>query len=55
VDEALESNPEARDYVQQLEQHVEGERRVEPSPQLIEELEEYLRRRRPSSEDGEER
>jgi proteasome assembly chaperone (PAC2) family protein len=54
VDEALESNPEARDYVQQLEQHVEGERRVEPSPHLIEELEEYLRRRRPSTDDGEE-
>src|SRR5579872_986411 len=48
VDEALKENPEAQEYVQELEeQHAEEEAPVD-APGLIEALEEFLRTTRPS-------
>lgn len=47
VDEALVDNEEARDYVRLLEeQHAQGEP-PQPAPELLSELEEFLRSRRP--------
>ena len=51
VDEALRANPDAQTYVRQLEQQLENETPPEPAPKLIDELEEFLRSRRPPSED----
>jgi len=50
IDEALAENPEALEYVQQLEQHFAGEA-PPPAPELIEELENFLRTTRPSGDD----
>lgn len=50
IDEALEENPEAMEYVRQLEQQMAAER-PETEPELLEELEEFLRSRR-SPPDG---
>jgi hypothetical protein len=47
IDEALLENPEARDYVEQLEQSFTGDVSEIPAPKLIDELEEFLRSRRP--------
>jgi proteasome assembly chaperone (PAC2) family protein len=47
IDEALEDNPEARQYVRDLEEQLEGESVPSPGPELMEQLEEFLRRRRP--------
>ena len=47
IDEALLENPEALDYVRQLEQQFAGEPPPADAPELIDELEEFLRRRRP--------
>lgn len=52
IDEALEQNPEAVEYVRQLEEHF-GQEVPPPAPQLIEELEEFLRRKRPPMDDRE--
>jgi type II secretory pathway predicted ATPase ExeA len=54
VDEALQDNPEAMEYVKQLENHVAGERSPSAGPELIEELEQYLRTRRPSTDESSE-
>jgi proteasome assembly chaperone (PAC2) family protein len=54
IDSALLENPEAVEYVRQLEENVAGEEPSVPSPQLIEELEQYLRSRRPPGETGDE-
>jgi proteasome assembly chaperone (PAC2) family protein len=54
IDEALAENPEALEYVKQLEQHFRDETAPAPAPELIEELEEFLRRRRPPPDDPEE-
>jgi proteasome assembly chaperone (PAC2) family protein len=53
VEEALRDNPEATDYVRELETHYREEPTPTPppGPELIAELEEFLRRRRPP-EDG---
>ncbi|HEX6509367.1 MAG TPA: PAC2 family protein [Chloroflexota bacterium] len=50
IDEALTENPEAMDYVQQLEKHFASENPSATAPELIEELEKYLRSRRPSGD-----
>jgi proteasome assembly chaperone (PAC2) family protein len=47
IDEALQENPEAMEYVRQLEEHFASENPVATAPELIEELEKYLRSRRP--------
>jgi hypothetical protein len=52
IDEALAENPEAMEYVQQLEEHFVDDSPPTPTPELIEELEEFLRARRPEG-DGE--
>jgi hypothetical protein len=49
VDEALEENPEAQEYVRDLEQQM-GEEPTTPGPELIEQLEEFLRRQPPNEE-----
>lgn len=51
IDEALLENPEARDYVEQLEQNYTGDVSEMPAPKLIDELEEFLRSRRPPPEE----
>jgi proteasome assembly chaperone (PAC2) family protein len=51
IDEALIHNPEALDYVRQLEQHFEAGTSNPDAPELIEELERYLRNRRPTTDD----
>lgn len=51
INEALQENPEAMEYVRQLEQHFDEESPPGPAPELISELEEFLRRRRPSGDD----
>jgi hypothetical protein len=47
IDEALNENPDAMEYVQQLEKHFASEHPSATAPELIEELEKYLRSRRP--------
>ncbi len=47
IDEALEDNPEAMQYVRDLEEQLGGESVPSPGPELMEQLEEFLRRRRP--------
>lgn len=47
IDEALQENPDAMEYVQQLEKHFASEHPGATAPELIEELEKYLRSRRP--------
>jgi proteasome assembly chaperone (PAC2) family protein len=46
VDEALSDNPEAQEYVRQLEERLGEETVTAPAPELIQDLEEFLRRRR---------
>ena len=54
VDEALAENPEALEYVRQLEQQFVTEQPVQSeSPELIAELEDFLRSRRPPTEEQE--
>jgi proteasome assembly chaperone (PAC2) family protein len=53
IDEALRENPEAMEYVQQLERQLADEEPAEDAPELIDELEEFLRSRRPPDEGGE--
>lgn len=50
IDEALEDNPEALQYVRDLEEQIEGGTVPSPGPELMEQLEEFLRRRRPGDE-----
>jgi len=50
IDDALNENPEARDYVRQLEAHFASENPGPTAPELIEELERYLRTRPPPGE-----
>ena len=50
IDEALNENPDALEYVQQLEKHFASENPSATAPELIEELERYLRSRRPLDE-----
>jgi proteasome assembly chaperone (PAC2) family protein len=52
IDEALNENPDAMEYVQQLEQHFASEHPSAAAPELIDELEKYLRSRRPPDEPG---
>jgi proteasome assembly chaperone (PAC2) family protein len=52
IDEALAENPEALDYVQQLERHFSEAPPEAAGGELIEELEEFLRRRRPRNDGG---
>ncbi len=47
IDEALQENPEAREYVEQLEAGYGTEAPPPAGPELIDELERYLRGRRP--------
>jgi proteasome assembly chaperone (PAC2) family protein len=47
IDEALQENPEAREYVEQLEAGYGTETPPPAGPELIDELERYLRGRRP--------
>lgn len=51
VDEALAENPDALEYVHQLEEHFAEETPPAPAPGLIEELEKFLRTTRPPGED----
>jgi len=48
VDEALQENPEALEYVRQLEEQQGGEEPPEDAPDLFEALEEFLRTTRPN-------
>lgn len=50
LDEALAENPEAADYVRQLEEHVAGDSPPAAGPELMDALEEYLRKRRSNGE-----
>jgi proteasome assembly chaperone (PAC2) family protein len=50
IDEALAENPDAMEYVQQLEKQFASEHPSATAPELIEELEKYLRSRRPPEE-----
>lgn len=50
INEALTENPDAMEYVQQLEKHFASEHPSATAPELIEELEKYLRSRRPPDE-----
>lgn len=50
IDDALNENPEAREYVRQLEAHFASENPGPTAPELIEELERYLRTRPPPGE-----
>jgi predicted ATP-grasp superfamily ATP-dependent carboligase len=50
IDDALEDNPEAREYVEQLEAGYKEEAPPPAGPELIDELERYLRSRRPKDE-----
>jgi proteasome assembly chaperone (PAC2) family protein len=52
VDEALKSDPEALEYVRQLEQQHPPEAPSEDAPGLIEALEEFLRSTRPPEDSG---
>jgi proteasome assembly chaperone (PAC2) family protein len=51
IDEALDENPEAREYVEQLEAGYGTDSPPHAGPELIDALEEYLRRSRPSDEE----
>lgn len=51
VEEALKHNPEALEYVRQLEEQQDPLTGVDETPELIDELEQYLRSRRPPEED----
>jgi hypothetical protein len=50
VNEALAQNPEAREYVKELETQYMEESPPPPGPELIAELENFLRKRRPENE-----
>lgn len=50
IDEALQDNPEALQYVHDLEEQHEGDTVPSPGPELMEQLEEFLRRRRPDDD-----
>jgi proteasome assembly chaperone (PAC2) family protein len=52
IDEALRQNPDAQEYVHQLEQHIGPPSIETPGPQLIQELEEFLRRSNPPEDDA---
>jgi proteasome assembly chaperone (PAC2) family protein len=52
IDEALGENPDAMEYVRQLEKQFASEHPSATAPELIEELEKYLRSRRPPDEPG---
>lgn len=52
VEEALSDNPEASEYVRELEAHYGEEPAPAPGPELIAELEEFLRKRRPPEDTG---
>jgi len=51
VEEALQHNPEALEYVRQLEEQHQTPPGTEETPELIDELEQYLRSRRPQDEE----
>jgi proteasome assembly chaperone (PAC2) family protein len=51
IDEALDENPEAREYVEQLEAGYGTDSPAHAGPELIDALEEYLRRSRPKDEE----
>lgn len=53
VDEALAQNPEAQEYVKELETQYVEESPPVPGPELIAELENFLRERRPDDRDTE--
>jgi proteasome assembly chaperone (PAC2) family protein len=53
VDEALAENPEASEYVRELEEQHAGDVPPPPAPDLIRQLEEFLRERRPDDLLGE--
>jgi proteasome assembly chaperone (PAC2) family protein len=50
IDDALQDNPEAREYVEQLEAGYGKDAPPQAGPELIDELERYLRSRRPNDE-----
>jgi proteasome assembly chaperone (PAC2) family protein len=52
INDALSENPDAMEYVQQLERHFASEHPSAAAPELIEELEKYLRSRRPPEDEG---
>jgi proteasome assembly chaperone (PAC2) family protein len=52
VNEALKQNPEAQEYVQELETQYVEEAPPPPGPELIAELEKFLRKRRPDGTEG---
>lgn len=54
VEEALKENPEALEYVRQLEEQHEGDAPPAAAPGLFEALEEFLRGPRPPDEEGDE-
>jgi proteasome assembly chaperone (PAC2) family protein len=55
IDEALVDNPEALEYVRQLEEQLDtNETPAEDAPELIDELEQFLRSRRPPNDDSSE-
>lgn len=51
IDEALQENPEALEYVRQLEEQMQDEEPESDAPELIDELEQFLRSRRPGTDD----
>lgn len=51
IDEAVAQNPEAVEYVRQLEAQYAADVPVEDTPNLLNDLEEFLRRRRPRDEE----
>jgi hypothetical protein len=50
VEDALIQNPEATEYVRELEKHYSEDGEPRSGPELIAELEEFLRTRRPDAE-----
>ena len=52
IDEAVSQNPEATEYVRQLEAQYELETPPADTPNLLEDLESFLRSRRPPGEEG---
>ncbi|GAC1333617.1 MAG: filament polymerization regulator ParJ [Chloroflexota bacterium] len=51
IDEAVAQNPEAVEYVRQLEEQFVAETPAEDTPDLLNDLEEFLRRRRPPADE----
>jgi proteasome assembly chaperone (PAC2) family protein len=51
IDEALDENPEAREYVEQLEAGYDTDTPPHAGPELIDALEEYLRKSRPADDE----